>query len=360
MPPKRILCMTILLALLLGCAETEPANSPPVIDHFLIPDEVDPGDTVELQIIARDADGDPLTYVWEIAHGELSSTTERLVKWTAPSDIKSTIISAYVNDGVNRSRVRSQKVSINLKNAPPVIKEIVVPESVFGGTTLELFAEVNDPDDDPLTFKWEVEDGELSSETSEAVTWTAPIDEGSIRIYLTVNDGLNEPTIESTYVRVTHTLIIPGKQAAGIQLGDRFERVKVLYGEPEDRDGKFLNYWEIGLTFYLEIADFVTNIWIDEPNTAKTEGGVGPGSPRNQVIDEFGPAEEIKDGGKRHWYWKKGIQFEYAANARVHDIMIFSPIGADAAPAAVQDPDHQKQVLRNRARARHYESQTER
>ncbi len=109
MPPKRILCMTILLALLLGCAETEPANSPPVIDHFLIPDEVDPGDTVELQIIARDADGDPLTYVWEIAHGELSSTTERLVKWTAPSDIKSTIISAYVNDGVNRSRVRSQK-----------------------------------------------------------------------------------------------------------------------------------------------------------------------------------------------------------------------------------------------------------
>ena len=50
-------------------------------------------------------------------------------------------------------------------------------------------------------------------------------------------------------------------------------------------------------------------------------------------------AEEIKDGGKRHWYWKNGIQFEYAANARVHDTMIFSPIGVDAAPSAGQDPD---------------------
>lgn len=350
MPLLRIQCVMTLLALLLGCAETEPANSPPVIDHFLVPDEVEPGDTVELKVIAHDADGDPLTYVWEIEHGELSSTTEQTVKWTVPSDIKSTIIKAYVNDGVHRSRVRSHKVSINLKNAPPVIKEIVVPDTVFGGTTLELFAEVNDPDDDKLIFKWEVEDGELSSDTSEAVTWTAPIDEGSIRINLTVNDGLNEPTIETTYVRVTHTLIIPGKQAAGIQLGDRFERVKALYGEPEDRDGKFLNYWELGLTFYIEFADFVTDIWIEEPNTAKTEGGVGPGSPRKQVLEEFGPAEEIKDGGVRHWYWKKGILFRYAANARVSKIMIFSPIGVDA--------DHQKQVLQQRARARHYESQT--
>ena len=69
------------------------------------------------------------------------------------------------------------------------------------------------------------------------------------------------------------------------------------------------------------------------------------------MIDEFGEAEEIKDGGTRHWYWKKGILFRYADNARVEAIMVFSPIDLALAPAALQDFNQQKQELRELERS---------
>ncbi len=348
-------CLIIYLSafVFLGCGNSEQTNSQPVVDRFIVPEHVDPGATVELQVIAHDADGDALTIVWEVEQGELASSTERIVKWTAPSDIKTTLVKVRVSDGVNKSVIRSQKVTIKLDNAPPVIKEIIVPENVFGGDSLELSAEVDDADGDPLTYHWIVSKGELDSDTTEHPTWTPPIDEGTINIFLTVNDGVNEPTIESIRVRVTHTLIVPGKGAAGIRLGDRFAQIKAVYGAPEDRDGGFLYYRAIGLSFHLAAADFVEDIWVRKPNTAKTEGGVGVGSGRNRVIDEFGEAEGIKDGGTNHWYWKKGIQFTYGINARVESVMIFSPIGVGLAPGAAQNFDLQKQVLRGVAQSRY-------
>ena len=348
---RRCLIIYVCAIVFLGCGDSEPTNSRPVIDRFIVPEQVEPGATVEFQVIAHDADGDALTIVWEVELGELTSSTERVVKWTAPSDLKTTVVKVHVSDGVTKSVIRSQKVSTKLDNAPPVIKEIIVPENVFAGDSLELSAEVDDADGDALTYHWVVSKGELDSDTTEHPTWTAPIDEGTIIISLTVNDGVNEPTTETIRMRVTHTLIVPGKGAAGIRLGDRFARIKALYGAPEDRDGGLLNYWAIGLNFNLAAADFVKHIWVRKPNTAKTEGGAGPGSGRNRVIDEFGEAEEIKDGGTNHWYWKKGIQFRYANNARVESVMIFSPTRVGLAPAALQDFNQQKQELRELERS---------
>ena len=348
---RHCLILYVCVIVFLGCGDSEPTNSRPVIDHFIVPELVEPGGTVEFQVIVHDADGDALTIVWEIEQGELTSSTERVVKWTAPSDLKTTVVKVHVSDGVTKSVIRSQKVSTKLDNAPPVIKEIIVPENVFAGDSFELSAEVDDADGDPLTYHWVVSKGELDSDTTEHPTWTAPIDEGTINISLTVNDGVNEPTVEFIRVTVTHTLIVPRKGAAGIRLGDRFAQIKALYGAPEDREGGFLNYWAIGLFFALDDAGFVEDIWVERPSTAKTAGGVGPGSGRNRVIDEFGEAEEIKDGGTRHWYWKKGILFRYADNARVEAIMVFSPIDLALAPAALQDFNQQKQELRELERS---------
>ena len=46
-------------------------------------------------------------------------------------------------------------------------------------------------------------------------------------------------------------------------------------------------------------------------------------------------ALKIEEGGKVHWYWKKGIEFSYDADARVKSISIFKPVGA--APAGFND-----------------------
>lgn len=351
MTGRLALYATLFLALLSGCADSEPTNTAPVIDRFIVPEQVDPGATIELQVLAHDSDGDALTYVWEVDDGELESTTGQLVKWTVPTDVKWTNVRVYVNDGTHRPRTQSKEVEINLKNKPPVIAEIVVPESAFGGSTLEVSAKVSDPDGDALSFKWHVEDGEIDTDSSKTVNWTAPIDRGSVDITLTLSDGLNKPVTKTTWVNVVHSLIIPGEGAAGILLGDKTERIEALYGEPEDRKaGGWFYYWEIGLNFKSEDG-LVTDIFIRKPNSARTEGGTGPGSRQKDVLEEFGDPEEVDDGGTGHWYWKKGIEFSYDGGLRVERVFVFDPIGVGlAAPAAVRDLDAQKRELRRRAK----------
>jgi hypothetical protein len=65
------------------------------------------------------------------------------------------------------------------------------------------------------------------------------------------------------------------------------------------------------------------------------------------VEAEFGRAEEIKDGGIKHWYWKKGIEFTYDDDSRVTSIYIFKP--HPAAPARLADALPRKQALQDRA-----------
>ena len=59
-----------MLFAIIGCGNDEIRNSPPVVDHLIIPDAVSPGDSVELQVVAHDADGDALIYVWDVEKGE--------------------------------------------------------------------------------------------------------------------------------------------------------------------------------------------------------------------------------------------------------------------------------------------------
>ena len=92
---------------------------------------------------------------------------------------------------------------------------------------------------------------------------------------------------------------------------------------------------------FLDGIDLVDSLFIREPNKAKTAEGNGIISTRKRVEAEFGAAEEIKEGGKKHWYWKKGIHFDYNDDFRVTRIHIFKPIGA--APARLVDALPRKQ-----------------
>lgn len=347
----RWMMLFTLLTVIIGCGEDggNEDNSPPVIDHLIVPEQVNPDERVELQVVAHDADGDVLSYVWEVKGGTLDSSTGRTVNWTAPSDMKSAVVKVHVNDGINESVVKSKSVAINLENSPPIIKEIVVPKRVPPDASVQLQAVTHDEDGDTLTYNWQVGKGTLSSEATPITTWTTPIDEGSVSITLTVSDGINEVT-KLTTVSIVSSLIVAGRQAAGIKLGDTFADVKALYGRPSDRDGDWFAYWDpdFGLSGFLDDSNLVEDLFINEPNKAKTADGNGIRSIRKRVEAEFGDAEEIKDGGKSHWYWKKGIEFDYDDDSRVTSIYIFKPIGA--APARVVDGVPRKQQeLQDRA-----------
>ena len=339
---QTIVTLLVISFAILACGDDETSlqNSPPVIDHVIAPEPVEPGATVELQVVAHDADGDALSYVWEAKEGKLDSSLGRVVKWTAPTDAKSAVVVVHANDGVNESAVKSKKIAINLKNSAPVIKRILVPDKVHAGARVQLEAITDDIDGDTLTFNWKAA-GFLSSETTPTTIWTAPFDANLTTVTITVDDGVNEMVEKSAEVIVNNSLIVPGKEAAGIVLGDEFDRVKVLYGKPDKEErgiGGGLNYWDIGLSISDDGIGHVWSLHIykpfegdiirqirHKPSLAKTTGGNGIGSTRKRVESEFGPAEEIKDGGSDHWYWKKGINFQYDAASKVERIYIFKP-----------------------------------
>ncbi len=230
----------------------EPANSLPIVRKLTIPEEFEPGETIELQVTAHDPDGDTLSYTWRVSAGKLDATTGSTVKWTAPSDTRSVTITVKVNDGPDSGITRSRTVTYVTERLPEV-----------------------------------------------------PIN------------------------------IIPGNRAAGIHLGDPFNAVIALYGKPDDPIGQndYFEYRDIGISGYVDNGNNVTDIFIERPNKSKTPGGIGVGSTLKQVEDEFGPAEEITDRNKAHWYWTRGIEFRYDDEFKVKWIFIFEPIkGLHAAP----------------------------
>ena len=328
-----VTCLMTVLAIstmLPGCgakfASDEPGNTPPVIKAVIVPEQV----VFELKVDGHDADGDKLSYVWDVDQGELDSKTERIVKWRLPSDAKSAVVKVYANDGVNESVPVTRTIKVNLRNVAPVIKHIIVPENATAGERIQLEVETHDLDGDSLSFHWTAEVGLLSSTELESPTWTAPVEGAFVPVKVSVADGINEKVVKSTTIKVVGSpLIVPGEPAAGIRLGDPFDKVKALYGEPDhrDSDSSSFSFRAMRVSGVIDGIDLVESLFVGKPNKSKTASGVGAGSDREQVEKEFGPAQEIKEYEDRivHWYWKKGISFDYDKDSIVESIHVFKP-----------------------------------
>lgn len=266
-----------------GCGsdegDDEPTNSSPIIDAFVIPKEFSPGEIIEFRILAYDEDGDPLDYTWTVNAGKLNATSGTKVKWTASDDVESVTVTVYVSDGVTKSTKRVKKI-LNKAYIPP----------------------------QPLDIAF---------------------------------DPTPDPPLRS---------IVAGKGCAGIKLGDPFKKVETVYGKPDDPPGisGYFSYRDqnIGLSGFVDGIDLVRSLILRHPNKAKTGGGNGIRSILNSVEKEFGNAQEVDNndfGEKRHWYWRRGIEFTYDDDERVESIYVFKPIGA--APAG-GIPLQQQQEMR--------------
>lgn len=207
-----------------------------------------------------------------------------------------------------------RKPIINL--SAPVINKIVVPDQVRASTRrIKLEAVAEDPDGNTLTYNWEVPAGKLIYNKSMSIAiWTAPIDLGVVTINLTVNDGIHESS-QSAEIRVIPALIVPGKEAAGIRLGDKLDEIIDLYGEPNNQldvneldGGAHFIRWETkynwdnaGLTLYFR-NNRVYEIEIGHPHTATTVEGIGIGTDFDEAHRILGP---YNGGGNQGDRWRQ-------------------------------------------------------
>ena len=224
----------------------------------------------------------------------------------------------------------------------------------------------HDEDGDTLSYTWEV-DGEILESTGISAKWTAPEDVESIKVTVHISDGISK-TVKRVKTIINKefippdpvdpsdgeidtvpdpplNLIVPGKGAFGVKLGDPFKKVEAIHGDADGPIGvgRFFSYWDdpnIGFSGSVDGIGLVESLFLDRPNKAKTAGANGIGSALDSVKREFGNAQEIDEddfGGIRNWYWKRGIEFTIDEDEKVESIYVFKPIAGAPAGIGIQD-----------------------
>jgi outer membrane protein OmpA-like peptidoglycan-associated protein len=89
------------------------------------------------------------------------------------------------------------------QNRPPTVKAQCDPCTVEIGKSSTVTATAQDPDGDTLTYRWTVPTGTLANPAERQTLWTAPQQDGSVPVTVTVNDGKGGTASDTVNIQVT-------------------------------------------------------------------------------------------------------------------------------------------------------------
>lgn len=195
-----LLANSLLVFLLLSCEtkSTTPfqSNKPPNIYSIdITPDDsVEVGDTLVVVCNADDVEGDTLTYNWSTSDEFLISIADeefpfRMSYVAQKSGIKTVWVEVYDDWHFVKDSVQITIFDIGALNPPPQITLIEAePSEIFVLDTTSIRCFAMDPQDDPLTYVWATQKGEIIGEDAE-VKWIAPFEAGQFSVAVGVSDG---------------------------------------------------------------------------------------------------------------------------------------------------------------------------
>jgi hypothetical protein len=166
-------------------------NHPPEIKQFYAdPPTIAMDTSTMVYALASDIDEEILTYKLTASAGTIEGGFPPW-KWTAPSTPGTYQLVLTVTDpsGASDEGRTSVVVTEGPPNNPPVITSFTSTHSTLppgGSGTLQVTA--SDPDGDTLFYHYEASIGTVEGTTSTA-TYTAPEEEGTAQITVTVSDG---------------------------------------------------------------------------------------------------------------------------------------------------------------------------
>ncbi|MBL7252020.1 PKD domain-containing protein [Alloalcanivorax marinus] len=211
------------------------------------------GDTVILDGSgSRDADGDALSYQWELATlpdgstANLSDTTSPKPRFQADAAGRY-VATLVVSDGELDSEPASVAVTASIQNSAPVA-DAGPDQNVATGDLVRLDGRSSsDADGDPLTYQWSFvatpagSGAELQDAASVEPSFTPDLD-GEYRLALVVNDGLTESDADEVVITATTANSAPVANAGADQNTVAGSTVTLDGAASTDADNDELSY----------------------------------------------------------------------------------------------------------------------
>jgi outer membrane protein OmpA-like peptidoglycan-associated protein len=175
-----------------GGAPPPPPNHPPVASCSANPSQViaGSGDTVEVRADATDPDNDSLTYTWSASGGRIDGTG-RQVRWNPTGvGVGTFSVTARVDDGRGGATSCTADIRVEPRpNRPPTMSCTASPASVHPSDRVHITATASDPDNDPLTFTWNSNGGQIVGSGAEVQLDTTGVSAGRYTVTGRVDDG---------------------------------------------------------------------------------------------------------------------------------------------------------------------------
>ncbi len=163
------------------------ANTPPEIKSVtLLPDVFKPGDTLHVDVVAADVDGDDVSlgYEWS-KNGEPAGTGNSIEQHIGRGDVFIVTVTPF--DGTDYGK--PMVVRREMRNLPPLIEQH--DDFTLQGSLYTYQVRATDPDGDTLTFSLDSPaPGMTIDPASGLLAWNVPNEfKGKQNVMIVVNDG---------------------------------------------------------------------------------------------------------------------------------------------------------------------------
>ncbi len=205
-----MIMVTISIGLFISCSGTGhlsgQTNMPPVIDDMIYPKDVFSNSDVEIRCVARDPNGDNLTYEWSADGGNIRGDGASII-WLPPGKIGIYPVTVRVSDGRGGEDNRTVEIRV-VTNADGTATPTVELKLKLGAdqpvvldnqrariwTTTRIACLVENGDGERLTYTWSASGGKIKArnlpeEKADVIDWIAPGSIGDYTVDVVVKDS---------------------------------------------------------------------------------------------------------------------------------------------------------------------------
>ena len=169
-----------------------PPNHPPVAACSVKPTSIyaGSGDTVAVHVNASDPDNDPLTYTHSATGGTVEGTGPD-ARWNSTGvGVGAYTVNVKVDDGKGGTVSCSADIKVEEKpNHPPTASLSVERSAILPGERTGVTCHGSDPDNDPLTYSYTPNGGQISGSGSNVQFDSTGLQPAGYTVRCTVNDG---------------------------------------------------------------------------------------------------------------------------------------------------------------------------